>query len=266
MLTGYSEMWIALKKFLKLFIPPILPFLIFGIANFRKNASRRSTPDKEMYRPLFSPWLFLQKEIDDYKKIKSLTLISDERLYVLRWAAKQALKLQANNGPLCWFEMGVYKGGTASFLANLVRQFNSGSPNHRVRLRLFDTFVGMPKTDHRYDYHKMGDFNDTTLEVVQKEVGNDDHISFHPGLIPDTFDGLESDDLSFAHVDVDIYQSVLDCCEFIYKRLVPGGIVVFDDYGFPSCPGARKAVDMFFADKNEEVLVLSTGQAIIIKL
>ena len=92
--TGYSEMWIALKKFLKLFIPPILPFLIFGIANFRKNASRRSTPDKEMYRPLFSPWLFLQKEIDDYKKIKSLTLISDERLYVLRWATRQALKLR----------------------------------------------------------------------------------------------------------------------------------------------------------------------------
>jgi O-methyltransferase len=41
--------------------------------------------------------------------------------------------------------------------------------------------------------------------------------------------------------------------------------MVFDDYGFASCPGARQAVDNFFADTPFVPLVLSTGQAIIFK-
>ena len=38
-----------------------------------------------------------------------------------------------------------------------------------------------------------------------------------------------------------------------------------DDYGFASCPGARKAIDEFFADKTEKPLAMLTGQALIIK-
>lgn len=259
-------MWITLKKILKLLAPPILPMMVVGIVNYRKNAARRGTPDIELYKPLFSPWLLLPGEIADYKQIKKRTIISDERLYVLRWAALQALRLQAANGPLCWFELGVYKGGTAGFLADLAAQFNKSLPKHHLTVRLFDTFEGMPETNQRYDYHQLGDFSDTSLEAVQRALGEGEHVSYHPGLIPETFGGLENDRLSFVHVDVDIYQSVLDGCEFVYQRLVPGGIIIFDDYGFPSCPGARKAVDMFFADKEEEVLVLSAGQAMIIKL
>lgn len=41
--------------------------------------------------------------------------------------------------------------------------------------------------------------------------------------------------------------------------------MVFDDYGFPTCPGARKAVDEFFADKRETPIVLPTGQAVAIR-
>lgn len=42
-------------------------------------------------------------------------------------------------------------------------------------------------------------------------------------------------------------------------RLSSGGIIVFDEHGFPSCPGARAAVDDFLADKPEIPLVLPTG-------
>ena len=39
--------------------------------------------------------------------------------------------------------------------------------------------------------------------------------------------------------------------------------MIFDDYGFPTCPGARQAVDEFFADKREVPFVLPTGQAVV---
>ena len=55
--------------------------------------------------------------------------------------------------------------------------------------------------------------------------------------------------LAFAHIDVDLYRSVLDCIEFAYPRLVAGGLIVFDDYGFPSCARARQAVDQAFESR-----------------
>ncbi len=42
--------------------------------------------------------------------------------------------------------------------------------------------------------------------------------------------------------------------------------MVFDDYGFLSCPGAKEAVDAFFTDKPEQPLYLSTAQAVVFKL
>ena len=76
---------------------------------------------------------------------------------------------------------------------------------------------------------------------------------------------MNDDKISFAHIDVDIYRSTLDCCTFIYPRLSPGGFIICDDYGFPSCPGARTAIDEFFANKPEVPLVLPTGQAVIFR-
>jgi O-methyltransferase len=40
---------------------------------------------------------------------------------------------------------------------------------------------------------------------------------------------------------------------------------VFDDYGLPSCPGARAAVDEYFLGTGMQPLVLATGQAIVFK-
>jgi O-methyltransferase len=65
---------------------------------------------------------------------------------------------------------------------------------------------------------------------------------------------------------VDLYQSVLDSIEFVYPRLVPGGILVFDDYGFPSCTRAREATDKAFTGRREKPIYLPTGQAMVIKL
>jgi len=88
----------------------------------------------------------------------------------------------------------------------------------------------------------------------------------HIRLIPGTCKKLEDARLAFAHIDVNVYSSVMACCRFIYPRLVAGGMLVFDDYGLATCPGARKAADDFFADTPEKPIALATGQALVIKL
>ena len=91
-------------------------------------------------------------------------------------------------------------------------------------------------------------------------------IRFVRGVIPETFAAFDRTTIAFAHVDLDLYAPIKAACAFIFPRLLVGGAMVFDDYGWASCPGPCKAVDDYFADRPESVLVLPTGQACVVKL
>lgn len=213
-------------------------------------------PDRQLYAPLFSPWLASSGDFRGYYEVAaSRTLVSPDRCHVLYTLLKQAIHVEGD----IW-ECGVYKGGTAAMFAKILRHAGPWK-----KLFLFDTFEGMPETDADRDIHRKGDFSDTSLESVARYVGEPDLCVFRKGFIPRTFDGLEAAKLAFAHIDVDIYRSILDCLEFIWPRLSFGGFIVFDDYGFPTCPGARLAVDEFFANKATCPLCLPTGQAVVFK-
>lgn len=216
-----------------------------------------SIPDGEFYTPLFSPW----NDYGEFARYRNLakpyTLVSRERLYVLYTLALNAIHVHGD-----FWECGVYKGGTARMLAEFLAEH--GRPG--MKLHLFDTFSGMPETDAKLDLHREGDFSDTSLEEVRRVVGHPERVEFHPGWIPETFHNMSDSQVALAHVDVDIYRSIMNCCEFIYPRMAAGGAMIFDDYGFPTCPGARKAVDDFFASKPETPIVLQSGQAIVIRM
>ena len=219
---------------------------------FRWRAAFNHVPDAQLYRPTFQPWL--RPEFQSlYSEISRKTLLNAERAWTVYSLSRQALSVGGD-----FLEAGVYRGGTAF----LLRRVLDGMPGPR-HLHLFDTFAGMPQTDPSRDRHHQEDFRDTSVEAVSGFVGREDKILYHKGLIPATFSGLENTRFAFSHIDVDIYRSVRDCCLFVYPRTVPGGIMLFDDYGLPSCPGARQAVDEFFADKADFPLVLRTGQAVV---
>jgi len=182
------------------------------------------------------------------------TLVDHARCYVLHQFAKQASALP---GDLA--EVGVYKGGTAKLLA-LTTALRAKKTVH-----LFDTFAGMPPADAAVDCHHEGDLGDTSLSAVQRHLRDCDNVRFYPGFFPDTAGPIENLRFCLVHVDADIYQSVKDSCTFFYPRMESGGIMVFDDYGFPSCPGARKAVDEFFVGKPEGPVYLPSGQCVVVK-
>ena len=212
-------------------------------------------PDKEHYLPNFTAWLALPDFRKYFEIASSHTLLNAQGCYNIYSFLSQALFLEGD----VW-ECGVYKGGTAALMANMIRD---KAP--QKNLLLFDTFEGMPKTNEEFDWHKEGDFADTSIETVKKFVGNEEIARYHQGFIPDTFKGLEGAKICFAHIDVDIYQSVHDSIAFIWPRLSIGGFVIFDDYGQPSCAGARKAVDEYFSDKPVVPYNLPEGKALVIK-
>jgi O-methyltransferase len=227
----------------------------FEVRRVRPPAKLPAIPDAELYQPVFSPWLGGGDFKQYYDLAAPKSLVSPDRCYVLYTLLRQAVSVAGD----VW-ECGVYKGGTAAMMAAMLHQY---APQKKIYL--FDTFEGMPDTDPVKDWHKQGDFSDTSLETVSAYVGLKEQCVFRKGFIPDTFKGLETATIAFAHIDVDIYKSISDCLEFIWPRLSVGGFIVFDDYGFPSCPGARAAVDEFFAGKDFFPLCLHTGQALVFK-
>ncbi|NGX56465.1 MAG: 8-demethyl-8-(2,3-dimethoxy-alpha-L-rhamnosyl)-tetracenomycin-C 4'-O-methyltransferase [Candidatus Anoxychlamydiales bacterium] len=202
----------------------------------------------------------LNKKLYDFNfrqtvnNISDKTLISEDRLYMLYQLAKNCKKIDGDIA-----EMGVYKGGSAKLISDAVNKTNK-------KLFLFDTFQGMPEVDKTKDnFHKKDDFNDTDIESVKKLFIGNSNVKLIPGFFPKTAENILNNKFCFVHIDADIYPSVLDSCTFFYPRMVKGGYLIFDDYGFETCKGAKSAVDYFFSDKNENVLYLETGQALVIK-
>ena len=189
-----------------------------------------------------------------YKNVNGVTALDIHRLWVIYLLEKQCRQLEGD-----FFECGVHTGGSAKFIAQVM----AGAGK---KLHLFDTFCGMPQTDPSKDWHLTGDFADTSLKQVRSFVGYEDEVVFHAGFMPDTFAGLEDSKIAFAHIDVDIYRSMRDCCEFVYPRMVPGGVMVLDDYGQPTCDGARLAVDEYFAGKRSIPISIRYVQAIVFKI
>jgi O-methyltransferase len=229
-----------------------------------------SIPDLDFYRPskhgdwLFSPWKAHSEfrgygEFHDYllAAINASTAVSPERLYTLYTLARQTLHLPGD-----FIEAGVWKGGTAVLFTKLIR---AHPHDPKRQLHLFDTFSGMPATHAADTYYKGGEFADTSVAAVRARLPHTEFVRLYPGLIPDTFAGLENLRFAFAHIDLDVYQSILDACAFVYPRLVVGGVMVFDDYAWSTCPGARRAVDEYFASRKMRPLVLSNGQAVVFK-
>lgn len=220
----------------------------------RRPKPPEGVPDAELYRPRFSPW-FGQAFAPYFALAAPRTLVSVDRCYVLYTLLKQSLALEGDV-----VECGVYRGGTAAMMARVI-----GESGLAKKLYLFDTFGGMPETDAARDWHQEGDFSDTSLDEVKAFVNAPGIAEFRQGFIPETFAGLDALKIAFAHIDVDIYRSIINSVEFIWPRLASGGFIVFDDYGFDTCPGARQAVDDFFAPLPVEPLCLPTGQAVVFK-
>lgn len=154
-------------------------------------------------------------------------------------------------------EAGVFQGTSSWFICESLAPF--GKRHHA-----FDSFEGISAPGDADGEHWFeGDL--AASEDAVRNLLAPFGAEVHRGWIPDCFANAGIAHLCFAHIDVDLYEPTLESMRFFYPRLVPGGVLVCDDYGFLTCPGATRAVDEYMSDKPEEVIHAPTGQAFIVK-
>jgi O-methyltransferase len=189
------------------------------------------------------------------------TTLYYDRLYYLYQSVYQASRLPDAN----LAEIGVYKGGGTYFIAAAADKWFQEKP----RIHAFDTFAGHPDDIHPEldGGHYPGAFRDTSFAEVKKYLSVFDNVVLHKGRFQENCGSVSGQQFSFVHIDVDIYSATRDCLEFFAGLLVPGGIILVDDYGFTTCKGSKEAVDSFVKGTGNFMKIhLLTGQCMLIRI
>lgn len=139
----------------------------------------------------------------------------------------------ANRAPIggCFVEVGVYRGGTGWHLARVAQ-------SRGEQVFLYDTFTGIPYKAED-DFHTPGDFNDTSRDEVAAAIP---YASVVEGLFPESIVPMPA--VSFAHIDCDQYQAIVESVKALVPMMMDEGIMVFDDFG--CLDGATRAVRELF--------------------
>jgi O-methyltransferase len=171
-----------------------------------------------------------------------ISLISPDNLATL-------LAYAAATPPGDFVELGVYRGGSA-------RELYRVAEAQGRTLFLYDTFTGHPApSEHDDPAHPAGRFADCAdPAALAREMPNARITVARFGILSDV-----PARIAFAHVDVDLYPSTRAAIVALTPSMVRGGIMYFDDYGVPDCPGATKAADELLGDTLER---LPNGKAL----
>jgi len=218
--------------------------------------SARGTLSDE-FPPDFSP-----EERADIMAVRSFTMTSPERLVALSRGLDH-LKQQGIAGDIV--ECGVWKGGSMLLVARkLARSGDTGR-----NLFLFDTFEGMSEPTKEdvsaVDQSAAGELLDasdrtagdnvwcySSLDEVKANLATSSYpsgnIHFIKGKVEDTLPEPSVGAIALLRLDTDWYESTKCELENLYDKLVPGGILLIDDYGHWS--GSKKAVDDFIVARN----------------
>ncbi|TXL88907.1 TylF/MycF/NovP-related O-methyltransferase [Streptomyces sp. IB2014 016-6] len=212
----------------------------------------------------------LPADYDDEAKeiiraVKPFTMTSPERLNAFILATRHVVR---HNIPGDIVECGVWRGGSMQACARTLLALGETDRG----LHLFDTFEGMPPPtaeDLRRDGKSAEDllaaqgkdrpiWAVASLEDVQ--AGFEDvpypgeRVHYVQGLVEDTVPQQAPEQISILRLDTDWYASTKHELEFLYPRLVSGGVLLIDDYGY--WQGSRQAVDEFLEKTGERLLML----------
>ncbi len=230
-----------------------------------------AAPKAEPSKPKPSPkGLNLPVDYDDEAKetiraVKPWTMTSPERLNAFILATRHVVK---HGIPGDIVECGVWRGGSMQACAKTL--LSCGATDRD--LYLFDTYEGMtPPTeeDLRRDGKSAADllavqgkdrpiWAVATLDDVKSGFAQlpypAERIHYVQGKVEDTVPGQAPEQIAILRLDTDWYASTKHELDHLYERLVPGGVLLIDDYGY--WQGSRQAVDEFLEATGERLLLL----------
>ncbi|MDX8386219.1 MAG: TylF/MycF/NovP-related O-methyltransferase [Gallionella sp.] len=181
------------------------------------------------------------------------------RLHTLIWAAQNALNVEGD-----FVECGVFKG----FCSDVIFKYLEFQNLPRAAY-LYDTFEGLPEKTSTEQERKIWDYSKYDPEAIYKGVcekfSTYQNVHIVRGIVPDSFQDQAPEKIAFMHIDMNSEQAEMLALEHLFDKVTPGGMIVFDDFGWTCNANQMKSELSFMNARDHQVLELPTGQGIVIK-
>jgi hypothetical protein len=233
----------------------------------------KAAPPAAAKKPAAKPAKEFPEDFDeDYREIiravRPYTMTSADKLHALITATRY---VQRHEIPGDVVECGVWRGGSMQAVA---RVFDAAA-DHSRDLYLFDTFEGMSppsERDRRLNGPSAQSLLDqagkadsvwayASLEDVQTGFAQvpypAERVHYVQGKVEDTVPDRAPERISLLRLDTDWYASTRHEFEHLYPRLVSGGVLIIDDYGW--WQGSREATEEFLAATGARLLLVRAG-------
>lgn len=183
------------------------------------------------------------------------------RVYIACWAAMQVLPLEGE-----FVECGVNTGMMSLAICNYL-DFNSVNK----WFYLFDTYEGIPVEQtrtHKEREHAVGhnglDYF-PCYDIARRNFAPYTNTVLVKGRVPESLNRANIGQVSYLSIDMNIEAPERASLEFFWDKLVKGGIILLDDYGFRGYELQHESANEFAKKVGRTILPIPTGQGLLIK-
>lgn len=182
------------------------------------------------------------------------------RKHIACWAASHALTLDGD-----FVECGVHTGLLSMTICSYL-DFEKTDRN----FYLFDTFNGIPIDQLRSEEKALGLSHNQHIyfdcyDIAQRNFAAYPNVHLIRGRLPDTLTGVPLSKIAYLSMDLNNANAEEMTIRTLWEKLVPGAVVVLDDYGFTGHEAQYTMWNGFAREKGRMIATLPTGQGLLIK-
>lgn len=184
----------------------------------------------------------------------------DLRLHQAIWASHNALQLRKISN---FVELGTGRGFV---MRSTVEYLRLCGFSHRFKLHLFDTFLpySVDELGNQNSHYQKNPVYADSFEATKNNFTGL-NVVFHPGKLPYELEKTNIVDISFLHIDLNSPSIEVACLQKLWPRIIPGGIVLIDDYAYEGNSLTTKVFDEFATRIGKVILTTASGQGILIR-
>jgi hypothetical protein len=183
------------------------------------------------------------------------------RIHIGIWAAVTASRLEGD-----FVECGVNRG----FLSSAIMEFLDWNSMEKT-FYLLDTFAGLAPDQSSPEELKKGEamtakgFYCKGVDPIQRNFSQWHNVRIIQGTVPQTLDQVDTQKVAYLHLDMNCAKPEAAAIDFFWKRLVPGAVVLMDDYAYWGYEPQKHALDQFASQNGLLIASLPTGQGLLMK-